>query len=319
MTAAFYSYFAGPLMFVRIVCMLIAAISFLPVPRIAYSQLDEKNLPPGHGFVMAGGVPIVYTDQGKGEPLMILTPYRFSTAIWSDLAARLSGTMRVIVVEPPGLRNPDSMNGDFSDIHLLEIYRDFVKALGLSQVHVMGVGESGMEAAGFGHHWPNFTKSEISINGLEVAGWTEPVQSMLDVLKLAATGNESKLTRFLSVKWSGKLPSPDETDRLFVPFRGGKTLKAFENRLEAYRNSLQSGFVPSMMRHLNKPILLIRSKEDQLVTEYSIDRTRHVIRASLIQYEELPDAGHFAFVDQPDKVAELIRDFVDRNSKSKIE
>jgi pimeloyl-ACP methyl ester carboxylesterase len=305
-------------MIVRIIYFLIAAASLLPDTQTAFAQLDSKNLPPGHRSVLAGTVPIVYTDQGEGEPLLILTPYRFSTAIWSDLASRLSGSMRVIVIEPPGLRNPDSMNRDFSDIHLLEIYRDFVKALGLSQVHVMGVGESGMEAAGFGHHWPNFTKSVISINGLEVANWTDPVQSMLDVLKQAGSGKESKLASALSVLWHEKPLSREDTDRLFVPFRFG-TRGAFEMRLEAYRSSLQSGFVPAMMRQLNKPILLIRSKEDQFITEDNFGRARHVIRASVFQYEIVPDAGHFAFVDQPDRVAELIRAFVGRNTQYKID
>ncbi len=301
-------------MILRTACLLIAAALFLPVTRTASAQLDPKSLPAGHRSVSAGGVPIVYTDQGEGEPLLILTPYRFSTAIWTDLAARLSSSMRVIVVEPPGLRKPSSMNEDFSDIHLLEIYRDFVKALGLSQVHIMGVGESGMEAAGFGHHWPNITKSIISINGLEVVKWTDKVWSMFDTLKLAGSGGESTLIAALSARWREKTLSQEETDRLFVPFQDRKTRKAFEMRLEAYRNSLRSGFVPFMMEHLDRPILLIRSKEDQFLMEDNFNRSRQIIPVSMLQYEVIPDAGHFAFVDQPERMAELIRDFVARNA-----
>ncbi|MBI3995681.1 MAG: alpha/beta hydrolase [Nitrospirae bacterium] len=303
-------------MILRTVCLLITVSLILPVPRTASAKPNPDDIPPGHQSVRAGNVPIAYTDQGEGEPLIILTPYRFSTAIWNDLAARLSSSMRVIVVEPPGLRAPKSMKGDFSDIRLLELYRDLVKALGLSQVHILGVGESGMEAAGFGHHWPNLTKSIISINGLEVAKWSDKVQAMLEALKQAGSGEEASLIPTLSLRWRDKTPAREEMDRLFVPLGDRKSQKAFEIRLAAYRDSLRSGFVPFMVENLNKPILLIRSQEDQFLTEDYYNRAQQIIPESVFQYEVVPDAGHFAFVDQPDKVAELIRAFVAKNVES---
>ena len=298
--------------------LLWAALVWVAASPSAFAQTEAKDLPPGHKTVLAEGVPIVYTDQGEGDPLMIFTPYPFSTALWSDLARRLSTSMRVIVIEPPGLRTPDALKWDFSDIRLLEIYRELVRSLKLSQVHVLGVGESGAEAVAFAHHWPHLTKSVVSINGLESAKWSdEGVPVMIDALRGVGSKAEGMLFSLLSARWRDKAPGESERESLLVPLGDGTRTKAFQSRMDGWRDSLRSGTVPIMLPNLNKPLLSIRSKDDQFLTRDYIERTRRYAPAPLIQYEVVAGAGHFAFIDQPEKTAELIRSFTSKHSASK--
>ena len=278
---------------------------------------NPKDLPPDLHSVSVRDIPIVYSDQGQGDPLVILSPYPFSTGLWAELTKRLSGSARVIVVEPPGLRAPSFMGGDFSTVHLLYIYRDFVKALGITNVHIMGVGETGALAVAFGHHFPEITTSIVSINGFESARWSEGIEKTLNYFKQSTEKGPKTLLAIGSIRYREQPPSREEMDRLFVPLNEEEQRNAFQARMEAYIDDIKTVIILAMIPNVNRPVLLIRSKGDELLTEEYIERTRSQIRKAPIQYQVIPQAGHFAFLDQPEKVAELVRTFLSDHPISK--
>lgn len=294
---------------VSAICVIAAQALLLTAGR-AQGVFDPATLPPNTKSIMVGAVPFVYTEQGAGDPLVILTPYPFGTGLWNDFAKRMSAAAQVFVVEPPGLRDPASMKGDFSAVHLLELYRDFFKAIGLNEAHILGVGEGGALAAAFGHHWPQLTKSIVSMNGLESANWSDPLQMMLNAFKMAGSGGHAMVVSAASNRLRDKLPSDDEMARLFVPLAGEEQQRAFQQRIKAFQEDIQSSIIMMMLPNVNKPTLVIRSKEDQLVTQDYMDRTRKLMKNASVQYETIDAAGHFAFIDQPEKVSELVRAFI---------
>ena len=292
--------------------LLIGAL-FLAAPE-ASAAFDAKTLPADLKSVMVGDVPFVYSEQGQGDPLVILSPYPFSTALWADFAKRLSASARVIVVEPPGMRDAASMKADYTAIHLLFLYRDFAKAIGLTKARYLGVGESGALAVAISHHWPEQVIAAISINGLESAGMSENVSNMLKLFKMAGSGGPEMLLAGASARFRDKPPA--DAGKL-VLLADDDQKKAFTARLQAYTDDIAQAIIPAMLPNLNRPILLIRSKDDQMLTQELIDRTRKFVKSGgLIKYEVVPDAGHFAFIDQPDKVAELVRAFLNANPVS---
>ena len=103
------------------------------IPSCAgFSNFNPKDLPPELKWVSIEEIPIVYRDhgnvKGKKEIILLFCPYPFSTELYSDFVRYLTPRARVIVVEPPGLRAPRAMKGDFSTFHLLHIFRQFVVA-----------------------------------------------------------------------------------------------------------------------------------------------------------------------------------------------
>jgi pimeloyl-ACP methyl ester carboxylesterase len=276
----------------------------------AQAAFDPATLPPNTKSVMVGEVPFVYSEQGQGDPFVIFTPYPFGTGLWADFAKRMSASAHVFVVEPAGLRDPGAMKNDFSAIHLLELYRDFFKAVGIREAHVMGVGESGAIAAAFGHHWPHLTKSVVTMNGLESANWSDAVQTMLNAFKMAGTGGHAMVVSAGSNRLRDKMPSDDEMALMFVPLPGEEQQRAFQQRLKAFQDDIQTSTIMMMMPNVNKPVLVLRSKDDQLVTQDYMDRTRKLMKNASLKFETIEGAGHFAFIDQPEKVTELVRGFI---------
>jgi pimeloyl-ACP methyl ester carboxylesterase len=303
--------------------MLIAGLLFLgsSFPTAADSlrtAFNPKDLPPDLHSITVQNVPIVYSDQGKGDPLIILPSYPFGTKFWAELAGRLSTSVRIIVVEPPGIRAPSSMGGDFSSQHLLYIYRDFIKALGLNRVHLLGAGEGGGLAVALGHHFPELIGAVVSINGFESVNWSEGFGGTLNMFKQAASGGFGTLLSTGSLKYRERPPSREEMDKWLVPLQEEEQKKAVQDRFKAFTADVQESYIIAMLPNFNRHLLLLGSDSDQLLPEGEkfVKRTRSQIRQVPVDYQMIPKAGHFAFLDQPDKVAEQIRAFLSANPLS---
>jgi pimeloyl-ACP methyl ester carboxylesterase len=283
------------------------------------TEFDPKDLPPDLHSILVQNIPIVYTDQGKGDPLIVLASYPFGTQFWTELASRLSPSFRVVVVEPPGIRSPSSMKGDYSSQHLLYIYRDFVKAMGLNTVHVMGEGEGGGLAVAFGHHFPEITGAVVSINGFESVNWSEGLGGTLNMFQQAASGGVGTLLSLGSMKVREHPPSREEMDKWLVPLQDEEQKKAVRDRFKAFTGDIQESYILAMLPNVNRRLLLLRSESDQILPEGEkfVKRTRSQIRRVTVEYQVIPNAGHFAVLDQPEKVAELIGTFLSKNAISK--
>jgi len=294
--------------------LVLAGVSSSPADplRIAF---NPKDLPPDLHSVMVQNIPMVYTDQGKGDPLIILPSYPLGTKFWAEMSSRLSSSVRVIVVEPPGIRSPSSMGGDFSSQHLLYIYRDFIKAMDLTKVHLMGEGEGGGMAVALGHHFPDLIDAVISINGFESVSWTEAFGGTINIFKQAGSGGVGMLLSTGSLKFGEKPPPREEMDKWLVPLQDEDQKKAVQDRFKAYTSDVQESYVLAMLPNFNRQLLLISSENDQLLpdAEKLLKRTRSQIRKSPVELVMIPKAGHFAILDQPDKVAELVRTFLSKN------
>ena len=295
--------------------LFLAGSSFPAAADPLRTAFNPKDLPPGLNSVSVQNIPIVYSDQGKGDALVILSSYPFSTQFWAEFAGRLSSSARVIVVEPPGIRALSSMKGDFSSQHLLYIYRDFVKALGLGTVHVMGAGEGGGLAVAFGHHFPEITGAVVSINGFESANWTEGFEGMLNIFKQSPAGGFGMLMSSGSMKYGDRPPSKEETEKWLVPLQDEEQKKAVQERFKAFSADVQESYILAMLPNFNRHLLLLRADSDQLLPEGEklLQRTRSQIRQVPVESQVISKAGHFAFLDQPEKTAELIRAFLSKN------
>lgn len=298
---------------------LILALSLFIFPAVSVSAGDFKpeSLPKNLQWTEVNGVPFVYSDQGTGDPLVILTPYPFGVGLWSGIVERLSGDYRVIVVEPPGVRDPSSMEGDFSTEHLLKLYRQFLRNLKLYKTHLLGFGESGAMVMAFGHHYPENTASVISINGFETAAWNQGFEATIELIRQGAGPGMKNLLMMGSTRYMKNPPSEDEMAGM-VPEPRKLVQQATEQRLNDFSSDIKLGYILMMMPNHNRPTLLFRSGMDGVLTEDFTPRTRRVIRKAPLRLKKLPEAGHFAFLDAPDEVATAIKTFLTAQPLKKL-
>ena len=279
------------------------------VPSPSFAEFNPKTLPSHLKVQSVGNIPIVYREEGSGDTLVILTPYPFGTSLWTQLTKQLVSSFRLIIVEPPGLRDPASMEGDFSSQHLLMIYRQFVKDLKLYEIYIMGVGESGAMAVAFGHHFPEHTRAVISINGFESVNWTKSFEQTMIYFQQSTQGGVGNLLSMGTTKYRKAPPSEKQLDQWLTPLPAEEHKKAVQARFSAYAHDVRFGYILGMIPYVDRPLLIIRPASDMLLSEEFHQRTLQTVKKVKVRYMTIPDAGHFAFLDQPKKVAELIRKF----------
>jgi len=259
-------------------------------------------------WTMIDDVPIVYTIQGEGEPLLILSSFPLRAASWQEFVTLLSPSFRIIVIEPPWVWEPHAMGNDYSSEHLLQVYRMFVRKLGIDKIHVLGVGEGGGLAVAFGHHFPEHIKTAISINGFEGATWSGDTQKMLDLFYSSTEEGIERLLKASSLRYQEKGPSSDDIKYLSEPLQKKERRRAVNARMTDLIQDIKSLYVTSMIEYIDFPVLIIRSDNDTVLPEKYIDYARN--RISKVEYQSIGKAGHFAFMDQPEKMAEIVRNFL---------
>ncbi len=269
---------------------------------------NPEVLPPNQKWIMVDNVPVVYTDEGHGDTILILSTYPLRTESWNGLTSLLSKDFRVIVAEPPWLMEPGAMKDDFSSEHILQLYRSFIRKLGITEIHVLGVGEGGGLAVAFGHHFPEHIKTAISINGFEGVTWSDESKAMLDLIYSTEEDGIMEMLKASSLRYKQEMPSGEDMKQILKVPEKKEQVKAVHYRQNDFKQDITSLYITAMVEYIHFPVMIIRSEKDSILPEKYTEWSHNRIRS--VRYELLPNAGHFAFLDQPEKTAELIRQFI---------
>ncbi|OGW55349.1 MAG: hypothetical protein A2Z60_01675 [Nitrospirae bacterium RIFCSPLOWO2_02_42_7] len=272
---------------------------------------NPEVLPPNQKWIMVDNVPIVYTDEGHGDTILILSTYPLRTESWNGLTSLLSKDFRVIIAEPPWLMEPGAMKGDFSSEHILQLYRSFIRKLGITEVNVLGVGEGGGLAVAFGHHFPEHIITAISINGFEGVTWSDESKAMLDLIYSTEEAGIMKMINTSSLRYRQEMPSGEDMKQSLRMPEKKEQVKAVHDRQDYFKQDITSLYITAMIEYIHFPVMIIRSEKDSILPEKYTEWSHNRIRG--VRYEFIPNAGHFAFLDQPEKTAELIREFIQKD------
>src|SRR4030067_2035189 len=293
------------LMLTIIVSMLSACAS---TPKTIF---NPEVLPPNKKWVIIYNVPLVYTDEGHGDTILIISTYPLRSESWNGLTSLLSRHFRVIVAEPPWLMEPGAMKDDFSSEHILQLYRSFIRKLGITEIHVLGVGEGGGLAVAFGHHFPEHIKTAISINGFEGVTWSDESKEMLDLLYSTDEDGIMKMLKASSLRYQQEMPFGEDMKQILKVPGKKEQIKDVHNRQDGFNQDIKSLYITAMIEDIHFPVMIIRSDKESILPEKYTEWSHNRIRS--VRYELLPNAGHFAFLDQPEKTAELIHEFIQKN------
>ncbi len=102
--------------------------------------------------------PIYYTEQGKGNVLVLLHGYTETSDVWKDFVSFLSKEFRVVTLDLPG----HGRSGMLGDVHTMELMADVVKAvlshLGIEQCAIIGHSMGGYVSLAFTRKYGQMVK-----------------------------------------------------------------------------------------------------------------------------------------------------------------
>ena len=266
-----------------------------------------------HNTIVVGEETWHYLEGGPKDAAVILMIHGFGAEKdnWTRFAGSLTQTYRVIALDLPGFGESRWHTGrDYSLYPQRDRVANFVQALGLGQVHLIGNSMGGHLAALFAHEYPQDVASLALVNN---AGVVSPVES--DAQRALAHGENLLIVRSL-----------DEFDRLldyvshkkpFIPWPVKGVLaqraldRAKENQLifTAVKGDPTLALEP-LLPQIETPVLIIWGEYDRILHVSSVDKMRPLLpQAEVIIME---DTGHVPMLERPAETAAHYLRFLER-------
>ena len=124
---------------------------------------------------------VAYRDEGAGEVLLLIHGMGGSSASWREIVPKLSKKYRVVAPDLLGHGESDKPRGDYSLGAFAVFLRDFLDALGIPEVTVVGHSLGGGVAMQFAHQHRDYCQRLVLISS---GGLGDDVGRMLRLLSL---------------------------------------------------------------------------------------------------------------------------------------
>jgi pimeloyl-ACP methyl ester carboxylesterase len=286
------------------------------MPKLAIMLINLERYKAGvrRKTVQVGDHRIVYSEGGKGEPVLLLHGFAASADNWNRFASRLTRSYRVIAPDLPGWGQSTRLEAEsYAYPKQLERLHQFVTQLGLKRFHLVGHSMGGFLASAYAARHP---EEVITLGLLAPHGVTEPQPSEL-ALSVAA-GDNWLVAR--SVPEFERLLNKVFARRPYLPKSVFKLLAA-----HAIRGSVQSAKIFAEMQTNDPPLMerLGQIKAAALIVWGDQDRVLHVSCAEVfhqgIKSSELvvlPGIGHMPLVESAGECAMEWMKLVEKTRKT---
>ena len=254
-----------------------AVVAAAPRPRNYYTEPQRLDV---------SGVRVAYRRKGAGEPTLFFHGAGF-TRMWLPFLEALSGGVELIAPEHPGYGEtemPDWLDG-FED--LVIHYDEFLDALELETVHLVGYSLGGWIAAEFAAFYPKRLRSlgKPIVNPIAMS----PDQ-FLDLIF-------NDKTNIGDVQ-----PDFESLDEIVHQFGEAATLA---------RLAWNPQYDLKLERRLARvgcPSLVVRAEHDRLIPDEMAERYAELLPNSRV--ETIPGTGHAIAYEQPERTAAAIVAFI---------
>ena len=266
-----------------------------------------------HKTIVVGDETWHYLEGGPKDAPAILMIHGFGGEKdnWTRFARSLTQAYRVIAPDLPGFGESRWHPGwDYSLYPQRDRVANFVQALGLGQIHLIGNSMGGHLAALFAHEYPQDVASLALINN---AGVVSPVES--DAQRMLAQGENTLIVR--SLDEFDRLLEYVSHNKLFIPWPAKGVLaqraldRAKENQLifTAVKGDPTVALEP-LLPQIETPVLIIWGEYDRILHVSSVDKMRPLLpQAEVIIME---DTGHVPMLERPAETAAHYLRFLER-------
>ena len=279
-------------------------------------------------FLQLHGDQVAYRDEGDGDVLLLIHGMAGSSDTWRSVIGQLSKKFRVIAPDLLGHGESAKPRGDYSLGAFAVWLRDFLDELGVSQATVVGHSLGGGVAMQFAYQHPDYATRLVLISsgglGPDV-GWVLRLLSapgaelVLPIIapKLVLTAGNKLRSWFRGVGVHS--PRGAEMWRAYSSLSDAATREAFLRTLRSvvdYRGQAVSALSRLRLRE-ELPVMAIWGERDDIIPVNHAYAAREARADSRL--EVLPNVGHFAQVEAPTEVVELIEDFIATGNSSSSE
>jgi 2-hydroxymuconate-semialdehyde hydrolase len=271
----------------------------------ALESLTKRiGVPVEKGNISTGAIKTAYIAAGNGQPLVLLHGAMAGGITWYRVISPLSHHWRVIAPDVVGYGESDKPSAPYDRPYFAAWLREFLDALALSKVSLVGSSQGGTIALEFAFENP------------------ERVDRLV-LADSAGLGKEISLGGVLGLMWGNTFPSkvvgwwfnrylvddPRSIDAAWAEYKlevcrmpGGKRV-FWQGRGKAV-----TPIPVDQLRQVIHPTLIIWGEEERFFPLSQAEAAQRVMPNA--QLRVIPKAGHITFFDQPEAFYDLIIRFL---------
>ncbi len=267
---------------------------------------------------------IRYRDTGKGETLLFVHGVAVNGELWRKVAPRLSKEFRCVVPDfPLGSHTlPMKRDADLTPPGLARLIADFMDALDLRNVTLIGNDTGGalaqMVAANYPEHLSRLVLVSCDLYEYFFPPLIHPLQMLSRIpgflMLLGQLLRVRPLQRLpVAYGWLMKRPGTREEMNVYLdpPRRSAGVRRDLKKVLTSVKNCYTLEAAEKLKR-FDKPTLLVWAKEEKF---FPVEMARRLAsNMPEAKLELIEDSYTFIPEDQPEKLAQLLGDFVRRTN-----
>lgn len=249
-----------------------------------------------------------YICQGQGAPVLLLHGLGSSLLDWQPQIEHLARTCRVYALDLRGhgqsepLRAPTSMAALAADV------AEFIKRMGIGPCILVGVSMGGMLTFQLLAEQPHLVRAAVLINtapSFPLGSWRIRGQILLRLALVRWLG----LERFGRVLAGRLFPKPEQQ-----ALRALLAQRIAANDRCSYLHAMRA--IPgwsalAAVRELQTPLLVVAGDRDYTPLAYKQSYVEQLGNAELVVIE---DSGHATPLDQPERLNQLLTDFISQHA-----
>ena len=264
--------------------------------------------------------PIEYVDRGEGEALLFLHGALVNAELWRKVVGQLEGGFRCIAPDLPlgSHRAPMSPDADLSPPGLADLVADFVEALGLERVTLVGNDTGGALAQLVATRHPDRVARLVLtdcdafdnfpprfFNFLRYAAYVPGVIPVLyQPMRLRAPRRLP-----ISFGWLAKRPIDDAAMDSYVrPVLESRAVRRDVKKVLRALDSRYTMEAAGKLKSFERPALIVWSVEDRFFPFEHAKRLARILPNSRL--ESVSDSYTFVPEDQPERLAALVKEFM---------
>ncbi len=260
-----------------------------------------------HGHTLA------FRREGQGEPVLLVHGITTHSFIWEDLMAGLAKDHEVVAVDLLGCGASDMpLDVSYGIASQVEYLEALTRELGWGPFSFVGHDIGGGIAQRFAVEHPDRLTHAAVVNGVAYDFWpVQPIIAMRTPIIRQLAMATLDLGAFDMIVKRGVFHKERVTPELMAHFWQPMETRLGRKAFLHFAESLDNRDLTSISEDLRRtevPFLIIRGRDDvYLSAEISEKLHREIPGSRLV---EIPEAGHFIQVDQPERLVEELRAFL---------
>jgi pimeloyl-ACP methyl ester carboxylesterase len=258
-----------------------------------------------------------------GAPLLLVHGGRSLGAEWAPLVAQLQDKYRLIVPDYPGRGLTEKLN--YRRVDFREIAREFVRALldqlSLSEVVLVGNSMGGYFSLAFVTAYPDPVDQMVLVGApAGIDKWVPPFRRLMGVrgINWLLSKTTARPTRdgLREAYAASSVADPSRISEDYLDFKYASQVlpgvqKSWYTALEqliTLRGFADRYYLRDELPNIETATLFIWGRADAFAPPESGEAASQMMPDARI--EVVDDAGHIVWLDQPERCAELVREFV---------